>query len=48
VGGIAYTVGVVFYILDNVRLMPHAHGAWHLFVLVGSLSHFVSIVGYVR
>ncbi len=47
-GGIAYTVGIIFYLLDNVKKLRHAHGIWHLFVLTGSLTHFVSIVGYVR
>ncbi|GAB1257803.1 PAQR family membrane homeostasis protein TrhA [Aurantivibrio plasticivorans] len=47
-GGVAYTVGVVFYILDHADRLRHAHGIWHLFVLVGSLTHYVSIVGYVR
>jgi hemolysin III len=48
IGGIAYTIGVVFYVLDNMNRLPHAHGIWHLFVLTGSISHFVSVVGYVR
>ena len=39
-GGIAYTVGIVFYILDKVNWLDHAHGIWHLFVLVGSVCHF--------
>jgi len=47
-GGIAYTVGVVFYILDKLNRLDHAHGIWHFFVLVGSISHFVSVIGYVR
>lgn len=47
-GGIAYTVGVIFYVLDNIKQLRHAHGIWHLFVLIGSLTHYVSIVGYVR
>ena len=47
-GGIAYTVGVIFYVLDHLNKLPHAHGIWHLFVLVGSISHFISIIGYVR
>ncbi|TGD74579.1 hemolysin III family protein [Mangrovimicrobium sediminis] len=46
-GGIAYTVGVVFYVLDKMNRLDHAHGIWHLFVLCGSLAHFVSILGYV-
>jgi len=48
VGGIAYTLGVVFYVLDNMNKLRHAHGIWHLFVLSGSISHFISIVAYVR
>ncbi len=47
-GGIAYTVGIVFYVLDNLKKLRHAHGIWHLFVLFGSICHFVSIVAYVR
>jgi len=47
-GGLAYTGGVVFYVLDKMGRLPHAHGIWHLFVLAGSLCHFVSIIGYIR
>ena len=47
-GGIAYTVGVVFYIADKSVNIAHAHGAWHFFVLTGTLCHFISIAGYVR
>ena len=47
-GGIAYTAGVVFYVLDKLNKLPHAHGIWHLFVLAGSSCHFISIAGYVR
>ncbi len=45
VGGILYTVGVIFFILDH--RVKHAHGIWHLFVIGGSVSHFVSISAYV-
>jgi len=48
IGGLAYTVGVVFYVLDGFNKLTHAHGIWHLFVLAGSISHFISIIGYVR
>lgn len=48
VGGITYTVGIVFYVLDDLNKLRHAHGIWHLFVLLGSISHFISIIGYVR
>lgn len=47
-GGLAYTGGVVFYVLDKMGRLPHAHGIWHMFVLAGSLCHFVSIIGYIR
>lgn len=42
-GGIAYTVGFVFYALKNIRFM---HGIWHLFVLTGSILHYFSILFY--
>ena len=47
-GGLAYTLGIAFYALDGSGRMRHAHGIWHLFVLGGSLCHYVSIIGYVR
>ncbi len=43
-GGIAYTVGVVFYVWHR---LPYAHPVWHLFVLVGSVLHFLAIYFYV-
>ncbi len=48
IGGIAYTVGVIFYVLDNKDVLKHSHGIWHLFVLAGSICHFISIIVYVR
>jgi hemolysin III len=47
-GGLAYTGGVVFYVLDLMNRLNHAHGIWHFFVLTGSACHFVSVIGYVR
>jgi len=47
-GGIAYTAGILFYVLDTSKKLRHAHGIWHLFVLFGSICHFISIIGYVR
>jgi len=44
-GGICYTAGVLFYALD--RRYPWMHGVWHLFVLAGSISHYVAILVYV-
>ncbi len=48
IGGVAYASGVIFYILDKMNRLNHAHGIWHFFVLAGTLCHFVSIIGYVR
>lgn len=44
-GGVAYTGGVVFYVLD--KRLRHAHGIWHVFVLLGSAAHFIAIYRYV-
>lgn len=44
-GGLCYTGGMVFYALDEK--LNHAHGIWHLFVLAGSVSHFLAIYLYV-
>lgn len=41
-GGLAYTGGVAFYLLDG--RMRHAHAIWHLFVLGGSTCHFFGIL----
>ena len=43
-GGLAYTVGIVFYAID---LIPLNHGIWHLFVVAGSLCHYFTILWYV-
>jgi len=40
-GGISYSVGVIFYMMRN---MKYSHGIWHLFVLGGSVSHFFSVL----
>lgn len=39
-GGIAYTIGVVFYALKKIKWM---HCIWHLFVLLGSIFHFFCV-----
>ena len=44
-GGIFYSAGVIFFTLDEK--LPHAHGIWHLFVLGGSICHFLSLLLYV-
>ncbi|HXR02221.1 MAG TPA: hemolysin III family protein [Pseudomonas sp.] len=44
-GGVLYTVGIIFFAYD--KRFRHWHGIWHLFVIAGSLLHFVAITGYV-
>lgn len=44
-GGLFYTGGIVFYLLD--KKMRFAHGIWHLFVLAGSIAHYLTILFYV-
>ena len=44
-GGVFYTSGMIFYALDE--RMKHSHGIWHLFVLAGSVSHFLVMLLYV-
>jgi hemolysin III len=43
-GGLAYTLGVVFFALDRIR---YFHAAWHIFVLAGSIAHYCAILFYV-
>ncbi len=44
VGGLFYTVGVLFYVRKR---MPYHHAIWHLFVLAGSVCQFLSVFLYV-
>lgn len=44
-GGLSYTIGIIFYIIDT--RMKFSHFIWHLFVMAGSLLHFLMIVLYV-
>ena len=41
IGGFSYTLGVGFYIWKR---LPYNHAIWHVFVLGGSISHFVAIM----
>jgi hemolysin III len=43
-GGIAYTLGAILY---GVRIMKYNHATFHVFVLIGSMMHFVSVFFYV-
>lgn len=44
-GGLLYTVGIIFFVLDT--RVKHGHGIWHLFVLGGSSAHYFAILHYV-
>jgi hemolysin III len=43
-GGIAYTLGIVFFANDRLR---YFHALWHLFVLAGSVTHYFAVLLYV-
>jgi hemolysin III len=43
-GGLAYTVGVVFFTLDS--RLRYAHFIWHLFVVAGTACHFFAVLDY--
>lgn len=44
VGGLAYSIGTIFFALKSIR---HHHAIWHLFVLGGSICHFLAVALYV-
>lgn len=44
-GGLSYTIGAIFYLLKKI---PFSHFIWHLFVLGGSISHFIAVFYYLR
>jgi len=44
IGGLLYTVGVIFFIYERV---PFFHTVWHLFVLGGGIAHFFCVLFYV-
>lgn len=43
-GGLAYTVGTVFYVMKRVKYM---HAVWHVWVLAGSTCHFLAVLLFV-
>ncbi len=44
-GGIAYTAGVAFFAMS--KKVAYTHGVWHLFVIAGSICHYVVVARYV-
>ena len=45
-GGLSYTGGVVFFATDG--RLRYGHALWHLFVLGGSVCHFVAVLWYAQ
>ena len=43
-GGVAYTAGVVFFMLDS--RVRYAHAVWHGFVVAGTGFHYFAVMGY--
>jgi len=43
-GGFFYTIGVLFYLLEKIK---YNHAIWHIFVLLGSISHYLLVLLYV-
>ena len=43
-GGLSYSVGVIFYVW---RSLPFNHAIWHLFVLGGSVTHYLMVLIYI-
>lgn len=43
-GGLAYTLGVIFFLLDE--RIRYTHFIWHLFVLTGTACHTIAVLGY--
>ena len=43
-GGLAYTLGTYFYHRESVR---YSHAIWHLFVLAGSVCHYIAVLALV-
>lgn len=44
IGGLSYTIGIIFYTLDKIK---YFHSIWHLFVLTGSVLHYLMVVLYI-
>lgn len=43
-GGVSYTVGALFYSISKI---PFGHATFHIFVLIGSACHFVTVYFFV-
>lgn len=43
-GGVAYTLGTFFY---HRPKMPYSHAVWHMFVIAGSVCHYIAVMAQV-
>jgi hemolysin III len=43
-GGVAYTVGVVFLVIDS--RLRYSHFIWHLYVMAGTACHYFAVLWY--
>jgi hemolysin III len=43
-GGLFYTLGIIFYAIDRI---PYHHAIWHVFVIAGSVCHYLAVLWYV-
>jgi hemolysin III len=43
-GGLFYTFGIIFYAIDRI---PYNHAIWHVFVIAGSVCHYLAVLWYV-
>jgi len=44
IGGLFYTLGTIFYSFDNFK---YFHSIWHLFVLTGSVLHYLMVLLFI-
>lgn len=44
-GGLVYTTGTLFYAWERLR---YSHAIWHVFVLGGSICHYIAVLNYAR
>jgi hemolysin III len=44
IGGVFYTIGAVLY---STKRLPFNHAIFHVFVILGSLSHYLSVLFYI-
>ncbi|GAA5028148.1 hemolysin III [Marivirga lumbricoides] len=40
-GGLSYTLGTIFYV--NKKML-YSHAIWHIFVLIGTITHFIAVM----